>query len=312
MKTLVKTVLLIILAISYITTNLDANEQTFTDISFNQDKDGNINPNIYIPIYYTKSKKFYSAIGYSSSDYEKTNKITNFRNSNFVSISRNKRFIIDYFSYQGSIFSIGIRSEFLYSKINTSSYILDVDNLQGKGTDYLLFFDNNSEFNLKRHGVFFSAKFDIIENVLLSRFTTNIYPYASIDVKQKIIYKSSNIKTGSYNSSNPQNLSYELVYEINTNFNSLINFGVAIGYIYVHNQYDILGLKEDKFYKIEADNINTTRFYTAKIIFNKKILGELNPYIGVTKSYEKIKIKNTDEITYSNNKLFFVGVEKRF
>ena len=37
---------------------------TLTNISFNMDEDGNLNPCIFIALYYSNSEQFYSSIGF--------------------------------------------------------------------------------------------------------------------------------------------------------------------------------------------------------------------------------------------------------
>jgi hypothetical protein len=45
---------------------LNAND-TLTQINFEQDEAGNLNPNIFIPIYWNDANSVYSGIGYTSS-----------------------------------------------------------------------------------------------------------------------------------------------------------------------------------------------------------------------------------------------------
>jgi hypothetical protein len=316
-KTISK-IILVAFVIFCISTNINADEQqqTLTEISFSQDDEGNLNPDIFIPIYYTDSKSLYSGIGYSSSNKKDIKKLDSFSNSKNALVSSTKKLSINYISYQGSILFFGIKSEFIDAKNSEFGYIHDSDNLFENGTDYYISYDNDIELDIKRHGIAMGAKFNIVDSILPSRFSSNIYPYTSIGVKQKTIFKPLVKETGTSSSSSLQDLSYDLKYEIYTNFNSWIDFGVAAQYSYQPIKYDIAQLKKVdnsyKFIKNEIDEVVTTKVYTAKIIFNKKILGGLNPYVGVSKTYTATKDRKKDKTTYSNKKLVLVGIEKKF
>ena len=325
MKVLTKLLLSTIL----LTATISANETTesnllldtftLTNISFNMDEDGNLNPNIFLPIYYGSSKQFYSAIGYSSTNSQEVEVLDKFSDSKNAFISSTKDLTLNYITYKSSLFgyavSVGVESTFSDVQNNDFGYIHDSANYFGNGTDYYISFDNNTELDIKRHAI----RADIVVPLgeyFSSRFFTSISPYTTIGVKQSTIFKPLVDETGTSSSSTSQDLAYTFRYDGLIRTGTFFDIGLVAYYDHQPLKYDIAQITENSgSYVFETNTIDTTEATTrfvGKVLFNIKILGGLNPSIGYGK--EKLDRKNTlTGETISTDKTFFtVGFEKIF
>jgi len=176
---------------------------TLTDISFNMDDDGNLNPSLFIPIYYGDSNQFYSAIDFTSTNSKEVTSLDAFNDSKNALISSSKDLTINYLSYKTSLFgadvSIGVESTISYIENNEFGYIHDSENLFGKGNDYYIAFDNEIELDIQRHAI----RADIVIPMgkdFTSRLSVSIAPYTTIGVEQSTIFKPLINETGTSSS----------------------------------------------------------------------------------------------------------------
>lgn len=80
----------LIITITLLTIQLNAQIISKTDISFSVDEDGNLNSNISIPIYYDDSKQFFSTFSYFSSNSNSLEKVENFSDSKNAFLTQKK------------------------------------------------------------------------------------------------------------------------------------------------------------------------------------------------------------------------------
>ena len=316
-KLLISTILL--------TSSLNADENsviddlTLTNISFNMDDEGNLNPEIFIPLYYGSEKQFYSAIGYSSTNSQEVEALDKFSDSKNAFISSSKDLTLNYITYKSSLFgydvSIGLESTFSDVQNNDFGYIHDSANFFGNGTDYYISFDNNTELDIKRHAI----RADIVVpfgEYFSSRFFTSISPYTSIGVKQSTIFKPLVNSTGASNSSTVQDIAYSFRYDGLIKTETFFNIGLVASYDDQPLKYDIAQVAQSGGnYVFEVNTIDTnevTTKFIAKILLNIDVLGDLNPSIGY--GVEKIDRKNntTGETISTDRTLFTLGFEKMF
>lgn len=295
------------------------NDFTLTNISFNMDEDGNLNPSIFIPIYYGSSKQFYSAIGYSSTNSQEVEVLDKFNDSKNAFISSSKDLTLNYITYKSSLFeyavSVGIESSFSDVENNEFGYIHDSNNFFGNGTDYYISFDNNVELDIQRHAITADIVVPMGE-YFSSRLFTSISPYTTIGVNQSTIFKPLVNETGTSSSSTVQDLAYTFRYDGLIKTGTFFDIALVAYYDNQPLKYDIAQIAESgENYIFETNTIDlneiTTRFI-GKILLDIEVLGELNPSIGY--GIEKIDRKNniTNE-TISTDKTFFtVGFEKMF
>ena len=68
----------LILTSLLISSTLSADILTRTNLSFNMDDDGNLNPSLFVPVYYGSENQFFSGLGYTSSNTKEIEAIDNF------------------------------------------------------------------------------------------------------------------------------------------------------------------------------------------------------------------------------------------
>ena len=298
-------------------TNID--NLTLTNISFNMDEDGNLNPNVFIPYYYGDAKQFYSSISYSASNFTDASVVENFSDSKNAVVSISNEFTLNYITYITTFFglrtSFGLESSF--SKINNNEfgYIHDKDNIFDNGNDYYLSFDNDIELNIKKHAI----RADIVipmGDYFSSRFFVSVSPFMRVDVTQSTIFKPLISETGTSSSSTSQDISYSLRYDALIKTGTFINIGFEAFYNIQPLKYNIAQLtqKDGKFsFEInEIDIKETTTKFIAKLLFDIEVLGSLNPTIG----YGVETVKTTDNLSgdsISKKKAIIIfGIEKLF
>lgn len=300
-----------------VSSNID--NLTLTNISFNMDEDGNLNPNIFIPYYYGDTKQFYSSVAYSASNFTEATVLESFSDSKNAVVSNSKDFTFNYITYNTTFFglqtSFGIESTF--SKINNNEfgYIHDSDNIFDNGTDYYLSFDNDIELNIKRHALRADVVIPMGE-YFSSRFFVSVSPLMSIDVTQSTLFKPLISETGTSSSSTDQDISYTLRYDGLIKTGTFVNIALEAYYDAQPLKYNIaqLAQKDGKFLfeTNEIDTLETTTRFVGKLLFDMEVLGGLNPSIGY--GIETLKTKdNISGNTVSKDKTIITfGVEKLF
>lgn len=309
----------LLLSTLLLTSLTNADETTLTDISFNMDDDGNLNPSLFIPIYYGDSKQFYSAIGFESSNTKEVKTIDNFNDSKNGAISSSNDLTLNYISYKSSLFgfdvSAGIDTTFSNIENNEFGYIHDSNDVFNKGEDYYIAFDNEIELDIQRH----SFRADIVlpfGSYLTSRLSTTISPYTNIKVKQSTIFKPLVEETGSSSSSTVQDLAYGFTYEMQTKLDSFIDIGFTTSYDNQPLKYNIAQLTTNGTnYIFETNTVDineVTTSYMVKLLFNKEVLGGLKPSLGYGMKNVDTKDNISGETTSNNTAIFSVGFERRF
>ena len=295
------------------------NAEETTNISFNLDNDGNLNPSISIPFYYGTSKQFYSSIAYSSTNSQTVEVLDSFSDSKNASISSSKDLTLNYMTYKDTLFgydiSVGVESTFFDVNTNEFGYIHDSENLFGNGKDYYISFDNSIELDIQRHAL----RADIVVPMgksFLSRVFVTLSPYTTIGVKQTTIFKPLVNETGTSSSSTVQDLSYTVRYDGIIRTGSFFDIALVAYYGYQPLKYDIAQLSTTQtsyiFETTQIDTVEETSRYIAKILLNVEILGGLKPSIG----YGIEKLKQTDnklhKSTTIDKTIMTFGFEKIF
>jgi len=296
----------VILSGLLLASTLGAVETTLTNISFVQDENGNLNPNIFIPVYYGSDNQFYSAVGYTSGTFSETGTLGATQDSKTSLVSNRTDVTLNYITYILPIssfsFSFGINSRF--SKIENSEFAYQQS---AAGSEYFVI-DNKTDIEVQSHNLEIQALVPL-GKYFNSRLTVNVSPYTTIKVQNDAEVKSSIGSTPLTKSSTTvQNISYGSLLELQTNLDFFVNFGFVGGYSNEPLKYNIVGSAPDDL--VDTDEVTTT--YLIKVIFDKELLGGINPSIGYGIEYLDVK-DNIGGGTVSTNKtLFTLGVEKRF
>ena len=307
------------LLLSFLFSQLYAQNLAQTTISFNIDDNQNINPTIFIPFYYGKDKQFYSAIGYLSSNTQKVEKIDKFSDSKNAYISTTKELMLNVLSYQTKIFnyqtSVGISTIFIDRVDNEFGYIHDTENIFNQSTDEYISFDNEINIDIQSYAI--DADITIpIGKYFDSRLSITISPYTKLKVKQSTFFKPLIDEVGKSNGSTTQNISYSVRYDAVIKTDTFFDIGFMSSYSNRPLKYDIAQLEYiNNNYQFEKSRVNikeTTLKYVVKLLLNIKVIGELKPSIGY--GIERLKVKDnlTNKIDLSNEKIVVFGVEKRF
>jgi len=299
--------------------SLDADTSKRTNLKFSSDEYGNLNPIIFIPVYYGTSNEFFSAIGYASSNYKDTSSVNGFADSKNALVSSSKELLVNYISYSDLLFgyeaSIGVQSNFSQVQNDEFGYIHDSANFFGNGTDYYIAFDNEVKLDIQRHAI----RADIslpIGKYFDSRLVTSISPFTNIGVKQSTLFKPLVDKTGSSSSKTNQDISYDLYYVLQVKTGTFIDIGALVSYDNQPLKYDVAQLaKHGTSYVFETNTVDTTETrlsYLVKLIFKVEIMGGLNPSIGYGIENLDIKDNITNKIVSNKKTLLTFGFEKRF
>ena len=309
----------VILTTLLLCSSLFANDSTRTEISFDIDENGNMNPVIFIPVYYGSDNRFFSGLGYTSASYTSTDSIDGFSDSKNALVSSSHDLLLNYITYQTSLFgmpiSLGAESTFSKVKNNEFGYIQDSNNNFKHGSDYYLSFDNTIDLNIYRHAI----RADIIiplGKYLTSRAFTSISPYTTIGVKQSTMFKPLVSKDGTSTSSTVQDIAYNFRYEMQTKLDFFVNLGFTASYNFQPLKYNISQIAGNgTSYYFENTLIDTNEITTSlllKVIMNIDLLGGLKPALGFGVKYLDVRDNLTGKTTSTNNNIFTFGIEKRF
>lgn len=292
---------------------------TRTNLTFKMDNNGNLNPSIFVPIYYGSENQFFSGIGYTSGNTNEVSTLDNFSDSKNSLVSNSKDLLLNYLSYSaflfGLHFSVGAQSTFSKIQNNEFGYIHDSDNIFGNGTDYYASFDNSIDLDVQRHAI--RADIELpIGSFFKSRLSTSISPFTQISVDQSTIFKPLTNETGKSSSSTTQDISYNFMYEMQIETGTFFDIGLVASYDNTPYKYDLAQLDTDGssffFTTNTVDTTEVTTSYLVKILFEKEIIGGLNPSFGYGIKYLDTKDNVTGETVSTNNTVFTLGLERRF
>lgn len=281
-----------VLPIFLTTSCLLANESALSEIALDLDDDGNINPSISIPVYYGKNKQFYSSIGYTSSNANEVKSLDGFDDSKNAFVSSSHELNINYISYSTTLshiqLSFGINSTFSSIKNNEFGYIHDSENVFNQGADYYLSYDNEVLLDIVRYSLSTDVVFPLGDKVE-SRLHLSLSPFSTLDVEQSTIFKPLVSQKGESSSSDSQDLSYDIRYDLQYKTDMFFDVGFTLKYSSNSFKYDVAALNTDgstySFAKQKVDTTETTTSYMVKSIFKYSVFGGLKPSLGFGMRY---------------------------
>lgn len=291
---------------------LSAND-TMTNISFEQDSDGNLNPNIVVPVFWGESSTWYSAVGYTSGTTKEISTLKAFSDSKNGAVSNNSDLAINWATRIFGDYSAGLQTNFIKKDTNEFGYIHDTTGVFGAGNEWVAF-DNDVELDITKTSLFleYGKKY----GDLLVKTSANLALATDLKVKQSTLMKPLVSTTGSSNSSTSQDFGYAVKLEGYYDTHSIIKLGFEYGYDFSPTKYDVAQLDKVSnvwtFTTNRVDTDVTTTKYLGKIYIAKKIFGDLIPSIGFGSINTKTKDNKNGGTTTDNNSIFAIGVEKRF
>jgi len=297
-----------ILSSLLLSVTLGAVETTLTNISFIQDDNGNLNPNIFIPVYYGSDNQFYSAVGYTSGTFSETKSFdeVGYTDAKSSLISTKATLTLNYITYilplTYTTLSFGINSKFSNIQNNQFSH-----GFSATDNEYLAI-DNENKIDVQNHNIEIQALVPL-GKYMNSRITANISPYTSVKVENNVELKYSAGRIPlSKTSTTIQDVSYSGLLELQTNIDFYVNFGLVAGYSNEPLKYNIVGEAS----KDLVDTTEITTKYLVKVIFDQELLGGINPSIGYGVEYAERKDNLGGPSVSLDKTIFTLGVEKRF
>jgi hypothetical protein len=278
--------------------------ETLSNISFESENDGEIAPKIFLPLYWNEN--LFSAVKYSTSStttVESVSRLGDNKNSETVNEQSFGLHILSFkksFSKRNSI-SLGLEIEQLEIEKKSFGYIDNKDKYSE-----ILVSDNSVNIDVFRSG-FYLEYFTNPLDWLFIRTSADLTPFAKVDIQQKAELKPF-VQEHNLKAETEFDFSYSLLGEITikTPWNFFV--GGEFGYTYFPMNYDILTVSEsaNSFQKTEVDEEIKTSFWIAKLIFDLKAIGNLQPSIGFG---ERTKKNGDDSLS---EKIVKFGFEKRF
>ena len=173
-------------------------------------------------------------------------------------------------------------------------------------------FDSEVEVVITKPNVFadYTNKGDDVD----FRVGVSISPASSLSVDQETRFIPLISSAGTSSSSDSQDLSYELSFEMEYKTGGSINIGFGYYYEFLPIAYDIAALNAtaDGFDSQTIDIEQVTSRMAIRFIFNKPISGNLKPVIGyVVEDVETTDTSDSSSETESKNIISF-GLESRF
>ncbi len=303
----------LLLASLLFASTLSAND-TMTNISFEQDSDGNLNPNIVVPLFWSEDMSWYSALGYTSSTTKEIGKLDAFSDSKNGAVSNNTDTKLNWATKVIGNYSVGLQTNFIKKDTNEFGYIHDMTDAFGNGTDYWIAFDNEVELDITKTSLL--LEYGKQYGDLLIKTSANLALSTDLKVKQSTFMKPLVSTTGTSNSNTSQDFGYAVKLEGYYDTHSLIKLGFEYGYDYSPTKYEVAQLDKVSnvwtFAKNKVDTDVTTTKYLGKIYIARKMFGDLIPSIGFGSINTKTKDNLGGGTISNNNSIFAIGVEKRF
>ena len=285
---------------------------TQTQINFEQDSDGNINPNIFVPI--ELSDDSYFGIGYTSSTSKTIGALNSFSDSKTGLVSTKKDMKVNWYTKKIANYSIGLQTNHITIENNEFGYIHDTADVFGKGNDYWIAFDNSVELDIVKTSIYmdWNKKYSDLH----LRLSSTISPMTTLKVKQSTLFKPLVDTVGTNSSSDSQGLGYGLKLESFYDTDSLLKLGFLYSYDFSPVKYDIAQLaKSGSNYIFETATIDTeevTTKYLFKLYIERNVLGGLIPTIGFGSATTDIKDKVSGKTVSEDNDIISFGFEKKF
>lgn len=302
-----------------LSTSLFAMDTTLSNISFESDESGNLNPNIFIPFYYGSKNQFFSALSYKTTNYQITNVLDNFDESKSSFSSSRQALTINYFSYVkkmiGMEFTFGVESTFSKTSQVEFGYLHDKNQVFNQGTNYYVSFDNEVDLTQQNHSIRMNIVLPIGDS-FNSRLSTVVSPLNMLKVKQDTIFKPLVSQNGSSSGTTMQDLSYNINYEAQYNTHYYFKLGFIANYNVQPLKYDLAQLNGNKngffFESTSIDSTEITKTVLGKIILDIDVLGGLNPSIGYGIKKLNIKDNISNQTTIVDKNIVTFGFEKKF
>ena len=285
-----------------------AGQSDRTQVNLNTDSDGNSNPQLFIPIYW--SENFFSGVGYYRSSTFETGditggSITDSSISTTVDQTNLRLNLLTYETASGAM-TYAVGGEYEQIAINKHEF----GYMEVSGTDiHALKNDieiDVSRLNLKADATYKSGDF-------YARIGFGLSPQSSLSVDQTTTIKPLIPGEGTSSATKAQAMAYDLSFKSGYSLHPMVNLIVQAMYDYLPMKYD-LAVASGGSYAIEEQDVEqTTTMAMVSFAFNVDSFSkELSPNIGFgTRSITTTDNTNDAEETVSES-LIILGFEGRF
>lgn len=289
---------------------------TLINLSFETDKNGDISPKIFYPIYWNDN--LFSGFGYSSSKNIENSRIDKFQDSRESEFINQQNLRINFLSKQykkdNFQFSLGFIGEYIKIDKTQFGFIHDKNGIFEQG-DIWVSFDNGLEIEVLKYGIYFDISTSLKEKIFF-RFSTNVTPTADISINQNTRFKPLVSENGEFSENANQDISYSLLFEILLKTDLGLSFGAEYEYDFFPLEYNLATLSKDGdsffFQTTKVQSETVTSSWLLKLVFDKKILGDMNPSFGFGKKRIEVKDIFTNSRKVQNENIIRFGIEKRF
>lgn len=277
-------------------------------VNLNTDEDGNTNPDLFIPVYW--SDTLFSGVGYySSSSYETGNV-----NGGIIVDSRvgtttdEKRFKLNLISYE-------MKTGAMTYALGADYEQITIDKHEFGYLDYtsdVSAVENNIEIDVVRTNLNADATYRT--NSLYARLGLSLSPSSTLSVDQTTVVKPLLSGTGTSSSSNSQEMSYDIAFKGGYKLSPLMTLIVQGIHSYLPLKYDLAVAGSGSTFVVqEQDTEQTTTKSMVKLAFNLDAFSkELSPSIGFGSESVAMTDNNEDETDTVTNSLVMIGFEGRF
>ena len=280
-----------------------------TEINFNSDTDGNIHPQIAIPI--TWSEHFYSTLGYtsgSSTSIAIDDLDAAFNPSKFVTAQTDNMISFNLLSYQNTTsivnYAFGLGVDYRNIESNEFGYF------KTPSVNQLAF---DKIVNIEQYDAVVNAEIyqtDIF-GFMNFRVGGKVSIYSKMEVKQQTSY--TNLPNTSASSSLDQEMNYTLFADLYFMTPYYFDIGLSASHGYLPLTYDLASpdFSNNTFTTINVKTEETITRFEAKVIITALKAGDLSPSIGAGYEYYDL-IFNGESLDFPKNKLIIFGFEKKF
>lgn len=296
-----------LILLTAISTMLLADTADRMQINLNTDKNGNTNPDTFIPIYWSDS--MFSALGFSSSNSYEVNSLSSITNSRIGTTVDEKIMKLNLLTYEHKSDSLtyALGAEIENIKINKQEF------------GYFEFLsdiiaaDNSIEIDMLKPNI----KADVTYKTkdLLLRLGTVISPTSTLDVKQTTVFQPLVTTNGTSSSSASQDLSYNLNLALKYKLSPFMTLQLNSNYSFLPMKYDLAVLNNtaNGFTTDTIEIEETTMSNMIKIAFNIDTFStELSPSIGYGIQSISSKDVVSNATTDLDNSMWMIGFEGRF
>lgn len=294
------------------TASADGKKVDRFSLDLNANDEGKVNPDIFLPIYWSES--FFSGIGFSNSASLSQGTLSGFSDSRIGTSIDQRDLAVNLISYQsqaaGFSYSVGgnyklnsiDRTEFGYFRLNN-----------GLVDDYVAF-DNIVEIGVSGLALRGDMTWGEQKNKHQFRISAVISPKDDLDVDQTTSFKPIITTASTGNSSKSQDVGYDLKLQTLHKMTKSVSIGFQLQYQILPLDYDlqVLTSTATSFQNATIDTTETTISYSVRLIIADVMLNGMSLVLGVGSENVETKDNLSGGTTNEDGSIVTVGFTGNF